>query len=119
MNAQQRAYVEGFLERAAEYEKVAGIPEHLRKAMSTGDKALLQAAQSRSVASRVANMAAKKRKLEAARLLGNEEPKMLQHRETLQKHFPFSVSHEFEKAKKLVDPSYRPDMSKYLGKPKL
>lgn len=102
-----------------EYEKVAGMPEHIRKAIAAGDKALLRAAQSRSVASRVANTAAKKRKLEAAKLLGNEEPKILQHRETLQKHFPFSVSHEFEKAKKLVDPSYRPDMSKYLGKPKL
>ena len=76
-----------------EYEKVAGMPEHIRKAIAAGDKTLLQAAQSRSVASRVANMATKKRKLEAAKLLGNEEPKILQHRETLQKHFPFSVSH--------------------------
>ena len=119
MNTQQQAYIEGFLERAAEYEKIAGIPEHLRRAMSTGDKALLQAAQSKSVASRVANMAAKKRKLEVAKLLGNEEPKVLQRGEEFQKHFPFSVSHEFEQAKKIVDPSYRPDVTKYLGKPKV
>jgi hypothetical protein len=101
-----------------EYEKVAGMPEHIRKAIAAGDKALLQAAQGRSAASRVANTAAKKRKLEVAKLLGNEEPKLLQHGEEFQKHFPFSVSHEFEQAKKIVDPLYRPDLSKYLGKPK-
>jgi hypothetical protein len=101
-----------------EYEKVAGIPEHIRRAIAAGDKALLQAAQSRSAASRVANTAAKKRKLEVAKLLGNEEPKLLQHGEEFQKHFPFSVSHEFEQAKKTVDPAYKLDMTKYLGKPK-
>jgi hypothetical protein len=99
-----------------EYEKVAGMPEHIRRAIATGDKALLQAAQSRSVASRIANIAAKKRKLEIARLLGNEEPKLLQRGEEFQKHFPFSVSHEFEQAKKTIDPSYKPDLSKYLGR---
>ena len=102
-----------------EYEKVAGMPEHIRRAIATGDKALLQAAQSRSVASRAANIAAKKRKLEIAKLLGAKEPKLLQRGEEFQKHFPFSVSHEFEQAKKIVDPLYRPDLSKYLGKPKV
>jgi cytidylate kinase len=101
-----------------EYEKMAGMPEHIRRAIDAGDKALLQAAQSRSVASRAANTAAKKRKLAVAKLLGNEEPKISQTRETLQKHFPFSVSHEFEQAKKTVDPAYKLDMTKYLGKPK-
>jgi hypothetical protein len=98
------------------YEKIASMPEHIRKAIATGDKALLRAAQSRSVASRVANAATKKRKLEIAKLLGAEEPVLLARGEEFQKHFPFSVSHEFEQAKKLVDPSYRPDLSKYLGK---